>query len=76
MGPMNILKETTKDWKVPTPNHTYIFGASKMKAIGYIKEGTTVAIKFNTPQSFDRRNRTFVELKGKDLAALDLTAVK
>jgi hypothetical protein len=72
---MNILQETTKDWKVPTPNHAYIFGTSTMKAIGYIKEGTTVAIKFKTPQSFDRRNRTFVTLKASEMKGLDLSAV-
>lgn len=72
---MNILQETTSDWKVPTPNHTYIFGTSSMKAIGYIKEGTKVAIKFKTPMGFDKRRRTFVTLKAKDLKGLDLSAV-
>jgi len=72
---MNLLQETTKDWKVPTPNHTYIFGSSTMRAIGYIKEGTKVAIKFSKPMAFDRRNRTFTELKAKDVKQLDLTAL-
>ena len=64
---MEILQETTSDWKVPTPNHVYIFGTSSMKAIGYIKEGTKVAIKFSKPLQFDRRNRTFVKLGKRDL---------
>ena len=72
---MEILQETTSDWKVPTPNHTYIFGTSSMKAIGYIKEGTKVAIKFSKPIQFDRRNRTFTTLKARDLKGYDLTAV-
>jgi hypothetical protein len=43
-----------------------------MRAIGYIKAGTTVAIKFSTPMMFDRRYRTFepVKAKGFDLSAL------
>lgn len=73
---MNLLQETTKDWKVPTPNHIYIFGPSSSKAIGYIKEGTKVAIKFSTPMQFDKRNRTFVSLKVKEQVGYDLSAVQ
>ena len=72
---MTLIQETTKDWKVPTPNHIYIFGSSTMRAIGYIKEGTKVAIKFSAPMAFDRRNRTFVELKAKDVKQFDLTTL-
>ena len=71
---MKLLQETTADWKVPTPNHTYIFGTSSMKIVGYIKQGETTAVKFKTPQSFDRRNRTFIELKAKDVKKFDLSA--
>ena len=74
-GTMNLLQETTKDWKVPTPNHIYIFGTSTMKAIGYIKEGTTVAIKFSEPMRFDRRYRTFTALTAKQAKCFDLSAV-
>ena len=74
-GHMNLLQETTSDWKVPTPNHIYIFGSSSMKAIGYIKEGTKVAIKFSQPIAFDRRYRTFVALKAKETKQFDLSAV-
>lgn len=73
---MKLLQETTHDWKVPTPNHTYIFGSSTMKIIGYIKEGTKVAIKFSKPQSFDKRMRTFKEIPTKEHGQFDLTAVQ
>lgn len=68
---MKLLQETT-EWKVPTPNHIYIFDGSSSKIAGYIKEGTKVAIKFSVPMGFDKRGRTFVEVKktGFDLSAL------
>lgn len=68
---MKLLQETT-EWKVPTPNHIYIFNGSTSRTVGYIKAGTTVAIKFSKPLSFDHRGRTFTEvkLKGFDLEAL------
>lgn len=72
---MILLQETTADWKVPTPNHIYIFGRSSTKAIGYIKAGTTVAIRFSEPMQFDRRYRTFEQLKAKDHKGYDLSAV-
>lgn len=60
------LKETTVwdkcDYNVP--NHTYL--VSGIKAVGYIKEGTTEKIMFKKPVFFDRRYRTFVELKNVD----------
>ena len=74
---MKLLRETTADWKVPTPNHTYIFHDSKsLKAIGYIKEGTKVAIAFSQSMLFDRRNRTFDVLTAAQARAFDLSAVK
>lgn len=68
---MKLLQETT-EWKVPTPNHIYIFDGSSTKITGYIKAGTKVAIKFKFPMGFDRRGRTFIEVKkaGFDLSAL------
>lgn len=68
---MKLLQETT-EWKLPTPNHIYIFDGSSSKIAGYIKEGTKVAIKFSTPLGFDTRGRSFVEVKKSeyDLSAL------
>lgn len=37
-----------------------------MKAIGYIKSGTKVAVKFSQPLQFDRRNRTFETVPAKN----------
>lgn len=69
---MKFLQETT-EWKVPTPNHTYIFDGSSTKIVGYVKQGTTVAVKFSAPLSFDRRGRTFEQVKpnGLDLSAFN-----
>lgn len=67
---MKLLQETS-EWKVPTPNHIYIFSDSTTKIVGYIKEGTKVAIKFPKPMSFDKRRRTFTPVKARDY---DLTA--
>lgn len=72
---MQLLQETTSDWKVPTPNHIYIFGSGSTKAIGYIKAGTTVAVRFSEPMAFDKRRRTFTALKAKDQKQYDLSAV-
>lgn len=68
---MKLLQETT-EWRVPTPNHIYIFDGSSSKAVGYIKQGTQTAIRFNQPMGIDKRLRTFVEVKPKgfDLSAL------
>jgi hypothetical protein len=55
----------TTDWNDggATPNHTYIFQDKKsMKVIGYIPVGGTVMM-FNKPLMFDRKKRTFVEVK-------------
>lgn len=70
---MKLLQETT-DWD--TPNHIYIFGASSLKIVGYIKAGETVAFKFAKPIQFDKRRRTFTEIKVKDHKKFDLTSVK
>ena len=61
---MKFLQETT-EWRVPTPNHVYIFDGSSTKIVGYIKEGTTKAIKLPKPMGFDKRRRTFEEMSSK-----------
>lgn len=58
----------TTDWseaKVNIPNHTYIVEDGRNgRCLGYIKSGTTEEIWFKTPsRQFDRRYRTFKELK-------------
>lgn len=62
---LTLLKETTVDWAVRVPNHTYIFDGSTMYIVGYIKEGETKAIKFAKPMFFDKRRRTFTKVKPK-----------
>lgn len=65
---MILLQETT-DWKVPTPNHTYILATrTSMKMVGYIPEGKREPFFFKEPISLDRRGRTFTELDLKELA--------
>lgn len=60
---MIALKETTL-WSDDTPNHTYLFENKKsIKCIGYILEGTDKPIMFMVPMSFDRKKRTFKEIK-------------
>jgi len=60
---MKYLQEVTDNWKCEyrVPNHIYMING--IKAIGYIKEGTTEKIMFSKPIFFDRRNRKFKELK-------------
>lgn len=57
---MIALKETTK-WD--TPNHTYLFKKANGKCVGYIKEGSDDVVMFVKPTSFDKRRRTFTEVK-------------
>lgn len=64
---MKMFRETTvwdkADCKIP--NHTYILesGRSGARALGYIKEGTEDVVMFSKPLKFDRRGRTFKEVK-------------
>lgn len=59
-----ILQETT-EWEDNIPNHTYIVKDNKM--LGYIKAGTDEVIEFAKPLMFDKRKRTFKELKDKNI---------
>ena len=63
---MRYLQETTDDWKCDytVPNHTYIVEDGRSgRLLGYVKEGTVDKIMFSKPFPFDRKNRTFKELK-------------
>ena len=63
MPKLKYLKETTTDWKTDyrVPCHTYIMQGSK--CVGYIKEGTTAEFMFTKGHNFDKRGRTFEEVK-------------
>lgn len=60
---MKYLKETTvwENVDVKMPAHTYI--VEGMKLYGYIKDGSAEAVMFDTPLQFDKRYRTFKEIK-------------
>jgi hypothetical protein len=60
---MVILQETT-DWgEYRTPNHIYYLTDSKDKMLAYIKAGSNEPTVFSKPIRFDRRGRTFKEIK-------------
>lgn len=60
---MIILQETT-DWgEYRTPNHIYYLTDSKDKMLAYIKAGSNEPTVFSKPIRFDRRGRTFKEIK-------------
>jgi hypothetical protein len=65
---MRYLQETT-DWSEASchvPNHIYIVEDGRSgRALGYIKAGTTDRIMFSKPLNFDRKYRTFKEVKIK-----------
>jgi len=58
---MITVQETTK-WD--TPNHIYILNDDKSKMFGYIPVGNTEPVMFQKPMKFDKRHRTFKEIKG------------
>jgi hypothetical protein len=63
---MRYLKETTNNWVCDyrVPCHTYIVEDGRNgRLLGYIKEGRTEEVMFSKPYAFDRRNRTFKEIK-------------
>ena len=60
---MIYLLETT-NWGDNTPNHIYILSDKKStKCLGYIKNGTNHIEMFKKPMNFDKRKRTFKEIK-------------
>lgn len=61
---MQALQETTKWASDKTPNHVYLVEGTNLLA--YIRNGTTEPVWFSKPmKNFDRRRRTFRELKGR-----------
>lgn len=63
---MKIMLETT-DWGKHDymPNHVYVLNDSMTRMIAYVPAGSKTVKKFSKPMSFDRANRTFVELEGE-----------
>ncbi len=64
MSTVKYMHETTSDWTTDfkMPGHIYILEGTT--CVGYIKQGTEVETMFNHPlKSFDKRKRTFKELK-------------
>jgi hypothetical protein len=60
---MIILQETT-DWgEHRTPNHIYYLTDNKENLLAYIKAGSNEPTVFSKPIRFDRRGRTFKEIK-------------
>ena len=63
---MRYLQETT-DWSdtdYNVKNHIYILENGRSgRMLGYVKEGTNEKIMFAKPFFFNRKNRTFKELK-------------
>jgi len=60
---MIYLFETTK-WSDDTPNHIYTFTDKKTsKVSGYIPAGGKDIVMFKKPMPFDKRKRTFKEIK-------------
>lgn len=60
---MKVLLETTKDWAVDCPNHIYYVTDDKSKMVAFYNVVTKKVTKFSKPIGFDRRYRTFKELK-------------
>ena len=62
---MQALQETTK-WASPhAQNHVYLVEGTNLLA--YLRHGTTEPVWFSKPmKNFDRRYRTFRELKGRE----------
>lgn len=70
---LTLLQEKTQ-WDNPTENHIYVFDESTTKIVGYIKSGSSKAIRFSKPMMFDKRGRTFSKVKASsfDLSAFEV----
>jgi len=60
---MKAFQETTKDWRVPVPNHIYYLTDDKKRMIAFYNVVTKTVKKFSKPMHFDTKYRTFKELK-------------
>ena len=72
---MLTLQETT-EWKIPTPNHTYLTNDTRTKVLGYIRAGETKTVMFKTPIQWDTRGRTFTLVKREQVAEENVTVVE
>ena len=65
---IEILKETTDDWKVDyeVPCHTYVYDTTAGKCLGYRSASGEVR-KFSKPLSFSKGKRKFKKVVDKEL---------
>lgn len=61
---LEVLRETTSDWSMNVPNHTYVLKNDRL--VAYVKHGTSDVIPL-TPMSFSKKFRTFAPVKGYEL---------
>jgi hypothetical protein len=59
---MKVLKETT-NWPDSKINHVYFTTDDRQFIIGYLPHGKKKPTKFKKPIQWDRRGRTFQEIK-------------
>jgi hypothetical protein len=62
---MRAFQETTKDWVGNVSNHIYYLTDNKEKMVAFYNVDTGEVKKFSQPIRFDKRYRTFKELKHK-----------
>ena len=67
---LEVLRETTRDWN--SANHTYVLKNDRL--IAYVKHGTDEVIMLN-PLNFSKKFRTFINVKGDELADIVLSLV-
>ena len=60
---LEVLRETTRDWS--SANHIYVLKNDRL--IAYVKHGTDEVIMLN-PLNFSKKFRTFIDVKGDELA--------
>jgi hypothetical protein len=60
---MRVFQETTKDWVGNVTNHIYYLTDNKEKMVAFYNVNTKQIKKFIKPIRFDKRYRTFKELK-------------
>ena len=62
---MRVFQETTNDWSRDFPNHIYYLTDTKEFMVAFYNVTTGKVKKFSKPIQFDKRHRTFKELKHK-----------